>query len=342
MTDMPTPDIAPDHRICVAPMMNWTDRHERFFLRLISRRARLYTEMVTTGALLHGNAETHLRFDPAEHPVALQLGGCEPAAMAACARLAADAGYDEVNVNVGCPSDRVQNGRFGACLMHEPRRVADCVAAMRAAADLPVSVKTRIGVDYDDDYAFLARFAEAVAAAGCAVLIVHARKAWLSGLSPKANREVPPLDYARVHRLKRDFPDLRIVLNGGMEDLDDAAEQLARGIDGVMLGRAAYQRPYLLADVDRRFYGDARPPRDRHEIVAALRPYIERQLAEGQPLKHITRHILGLFHGRPGGRRRRRVLSERAHRPGADYAVVEAALREVSAAPPFRNATEAA
>lgn len=329
MTDKPTPDNAPDHRICVAPMMNWTDRHDRFFLRLISRRARLYTEMVTTGALLHGDAGAHLRFDPAEHPVALQLGGCEPAAMAACARLAADAGYDEVNVNVGCPSDRVQNGRFGACLMHEPQRVADCVATMRAETNVPVTVKTRIGVDHDDDYPFLARFAEAVAAAGCATLIVHARKAWLSGLSPKANREVPPLDYARIHRLKRDFPDLRIVLNGGIEDLDTAAEQLVH-VDGVMLGRAAYQRPYLLADVDRRFYGDDRPPRSRHEVVAALRPYIERQLAEGQSLKHVTRHILGLFHGCPGGRRWRRVLSEQAHRPGADYAVVEDALRRVS------------
>lgn len=330
-----------NHRICVAPMMAWTTPEQRYFMRLISRRARLYTEMVTTGALLHGDTGAHLRFDSAEHPVALQLGGCEPAAMATCARLAADAGYDEVNVNVGCPSDRVRNGRFGACLMREPRRVADCVAAMRAATDVPVTVKTRIGVDHDDDYDFLARFAEAVAAAGCETLIVHARKAWLSGLSPKANREVPPLDYARVHRLKRDFPDLRIVLNGGIENLDAAAEQLEH-VDGVMLGRAAYQRPYLLIDVDRRFYGDARPPRSRHEVVAALRPYIERQLAAGRPLKQVTRHILGLFHGCPGGRRWRQILSERAHRPGADYAVVEAALRHVSVPTSYPQATEAA
>lgn len=337
MTDMPTPDNAPDHRICVAPMMNWTDRHERYFLRLISRRARLYTEMVTTGALLHGDAGAHLRFDPAEHPVALQLGGSEPGAMADCARLAEDAGYDEVNINVGCPSDRVQNGRFGACLMREPQRVAGCVAAMHAGTGVPVTVKTRIGVDHDDDYGFLARFAEAVSDAGCSTLIVHARKAWLSGLSPKANREAPPLDYPRIHRLKRDFPDLRIVLNGGIEDLDTAAEQLDY-VDGVMLGRAAYQRPYLLADVDRRFYGDTRPPRGRAEVVAALRPYIERQLAAGEPLKHVTRHILGLFHGQPGGRRWRRILSERAHRPGADYAVIEDALQQVSTSTTYTEA----
>lgn len=309
-------------------MMNWTDRHDRFFLRLISRHARLYTEMVTTGALLHGDAVAHLRFDESEHPLALQLGGCEPAAMAACARLAEDAGYDEVNINVGCPSDRVQNGRFGACLMREPQRVADCVAAMRDVVRIPVTVKTRIGVDHDDSYDFLARFAEAVAAAGCETLIVHARKAWLSGLSPKANREVPPLDYARVRRLKRDLPDLRVVLNGGIDDLDSAAGQLDR-LDGVMLGRAAYRRPYLLADVDRRFYGDLRPPRSRHEIVSALRPYVERELAAGQSLNNITRHILGLFHGCPGGRRWRQVISERAHRPGAGFEVIEAALQQV-------------
>lgn len=330
-----------DHRICVAPMMNWTDRHDRFFLRLITRRARLYTEMVTTGALLHGDAEAHLRFDPAEHPVALQLGGCEPRAMAACTRLATDAGYDEVNINVGCPSDRVQNGRFGACLLREPERVADCVSAMRAASDLPITVKTRIGIDHDDDYAFLHRFTEAVAAAGCDTLIVHARKAWLSGLSPKANREVPPLDYERVYRLKRDFPELDIVLNGGVESIDEAMGHLAH-IDGVMLGRAAYQRPYMLAEVDRRVYGDSRPPRDRAEVVSALRPYIERQLAEGQPLKHITRHILGLFHGCPGGRRWRRALSELAHRPGADYGVIEEALRRTSANDFYKETTEAA
>lgn len=330
-----------DHRICVAPMMNWTDRHDRFFLRLISRHARLYTEMVTTGALLHGDAEAHLRFDESEHPVALQLGGCEPAAMAVCARLAEDAGYDEVNINVGCPSDRVQNGRFGACLMREPQRVAECVAAMRDAVRIPVTVKTRIGVDHDDSYDFLARFAEAVAAAGCEALIVHARKAWLSGLSPKANREVPPLDYARVRQLKRDFPDLRVVLNGGIDDLDSAAQQLDR-LDGVMLGRAAYRRPYLLADVDRRFYGELHPPRSRHEIVAALRPYVERELAAGQSLNHITRHVLGLFHGCPGGRRWRQVISERAHRPGAGFEVIEAALQQAPVPRSSAQTTEAA
>ncbi|MES1944265.1 tRNA-dihydrouridine synthase A [Salinisphaera sp. PC39] len=313
------------HHISVAPMMNWTDRHDRYFLRLITRRALLYTEMVTTGALLHGDADAHLRFHPDEHPVALQLGGCEPSAMAECARMAEDAGYDEVNINVGCPSDRVQNGRFGACLMREPMRVADCVAAMRARVAIPVTVKTRIGVDRDDSYDFLAAFAEAVASAGCPTLIVHARKAWLQGLSPKANREVPPLDYARVHRLKRDFPDLRVELNGGIEDLDTAEAQLAH-VDGVMLGRAAYQRPYLLADVDRRFHGDDAPPRSREDVVAALLPYLEREYAAGTPVQRITRHVLGLFHGRPGGRRWRRYLSENAHRHDAGPEVLTDAL----------------
>ena len=315
----------PPWRFCVAPMLDWTERHCRFFLRQISRRALLYTEMVTTGALLHGDRARHLDFDSAERPLALQLGGAEPRDLAACARMAEDWGYDEVNLNVGCPSDRVQNGAFGACLMATPERVAECVAAMRAATRLPVTVKHRIGIDEQDSEADLERFVTTVAAAGCTRFIVHARKAWLQGLSPRENRDVPPLDYGRVHRLKAAHPELDIVINGGLTDLDAAAAQLAH-VDGVMLGRAVYHDPYLLAEVDRRFFADAHPVPDRHAVVLAMRPYIERQLARGVPLAAITRHMLGLFRGQPGARRWRRVLTETARRPGADWSVVAAAL----------------
>lgn len=317
-----------EHRFCVAPMMQWTDRHCRMFHRQLTRHARLYTEMVTTGAIRHGDRDRLLAFDPAEHPVALQVGGCDPADMALAARAAASYGYAEININVGCPSDRVQNGAFGACLMAEPARVADCVAAMRAAAPLPVTVKTRIGIDHRDDYAFLHAFATQVADAGCETLIVHARKAWLSGLSPKANREVPPLNYERVYRLKRDFPALRVVLNGGIETLDQAAQALTR-VDGVMIGRSAYQRPWLLAGVDQQLFGDAGEPVARHDAIRALLPYVERAMHDGAELKHITRHLLGLFHGCPGGRRWRRLLSEQAHRPGVGIEILHAALAEV-------------
>ncbi len=317
-----------DRRIAVAPMLDWTDRHCRYFLRLLSRQTLLYTEMVTTGAVLRGDRERLLAHDPAEHPLALQLGGSDPGELARSARIAADFGYDEVNLNVGCPSDRVQSGRFGACLMAEPDLVAECVAAMRAAVDLPVTVKTRIGIDNRDSYEALTDFVDRVAGGGCKVFIVHARKAWLSGLSPKENREIPPLRYEVVHRLKRDFPSLTIILNGGLADLDQVADQLQR-VDGVMMGRAAYENPYVLADVDRRFFGSSAPPPSHHRVIGAFLPYVEAQLRRGTPLHCMTRHVLGLFQGMPGARAWRRHLSEQAHRRGAGVEVLEAALRRV-------------
>ena len=315
-----------DWRVAVAPMLDWTDRHCRYFLRLLSRRVRLYTEMATTGAVLRGDRERLLAYDPAERPLALQLGGSDPDELARCARIAADFGYDEVNLNVGCPSDRVQSGRFGACLMAEPALVAECVAAMRAAAALPVTVKTRIGIDDRDSYEALTDFVGQAATAGCAVFIIHARKAWLHGLSPKENREIPPLRYEVVHRLKRDFPELTVLLNGGLTNLDQAAEQLS-WVDGVMIGRAAYENPYLLAEVDRRFFDSSAPPPNRHQVIQAFLPYIETQLQRGTPLHCMTRPVLGLFQGIPGARAWRRHLSEQAPRRGADAAVLEAALR---------------
>ena len=318
-----------DRLIAVAPMLDWTDRHYRYFIRLLSRHTLLYTEMVTTGAILRGDRERLLAHDPAEYPLALQLGGSDPAELARCARIATDWGYDEINLNVGCPSDRVQSGRFGACLMAEPDLVAACVAAMRAATDLPVTVKTRIGIDERDSYQELADFVRRVAAGGCTVFIVHARKAWLSGLSPKENREIPPLRYEVVHRLKRDFPELTIVLNGGLTTLEQVTEQL-RQVDGAMIGRAAYENPYLLAEVDRRFFGSSASPPNRHQVVRALLPYLEERLRAGTPLQCMTRPILGLFQGIPGARAWRRVLSERAWRHGAGVEVVEAALERVA------------
>ncbi len=306
-------------------MMDWTDRHDRAFLRVISRRALLYTEMVTTGAILHGDRDRFLAFDASEHPVALQLGGSEPTDLAACAREGAGRGYDEINLNLGCPSDRVQRGRFGACLMHEPGLVADCVAAMIDAVDIPVTVKTRIGVDERDSYAALQVFVAGVAAVGCRSFAIHARKAWLSGLSPKENREVPPLRYEVVYDLKRDFPDLEIVLNGGVQSLEEAQAHLAK-VDGVMIGRAAYQTPYVLAEADRLIFGESAAAKSREEIVADFLPYVERQLAVGVPLKSMTRHMLGLFNGLPGARAWRRCLAEEAHKPGAGPEVIEEAL----------------
>jgi tRNA-dihydrouridine synthase A len=317
----------PPFRFSVAPMLDWTDRHCRFFHRLLSRQALLYTEMITTGALLYGDRQRFLQFDPNEHPLALQLGGSEPAALAACATIAEDFGYDEVNLNVGCPSDRVQNGRFGACLMAEPELVAECVAAMRNAVAIPVTVKSRIGIDDRDSYAELAHFIGTVAGAGCKTFIVHARKAWLQGLSPKQNREVPPLRYDVVYRLKRDFPQLHIVLNGGITTLEQAEESLRQGIDGVMMGREAYHNPYILAEVDRRLFGSKADVITRTEVIEKLMPYIEEQLAEGVRLHSITRHILGLFHGEMGARSWRRHLSEQAVKYGADASVVREALK---------------
>ncbi|HEY8012195.1 MAG TPA: tRNA dihydrouridine(20/20a) synthase DusA [Rudaea sp.] len=314
------------HLLCVAPMMDWTDRHCRFFHRLLSPHARLYTEMVTTGALLHGDRVRHLDFDASEHPLGLQLGGHEPAELATAARIGVDWGYDEINLNVGCPSDRVQSGRFGACLMREPALVADCVAAMRAAVCVPVTVKCRIGVDDQDDYADLHRFVETLVGAGLRTLIVHARKAWLHGLSPKENREIPPLNYERVFRLKQEFPQLTIVINGGITT-PDAAQSLCGKVDGVMLGRAAYHDPYVLAQSEHVLFGTPLPERD--EILARMQPYIEAQLARGEALQHVGRHVLGLYLGLPGARAFRRYLSENMHRPDADFRVIEQAMTRV-------------
>src|SRR6186997_2876392 len=296
-------------------MMDWTDRHCRFFLRQISRHALLYTEMVTTGAVLHGPRERLLAFHPDEHPIALQLGGSDPAALAECARIAEGLGYDEVNLNVGCPSDRVQSGRFGACLMAEPDLVAELVAAMCAAVSVPVTVKCRIGIDDQDAEESLDRFVATVAESGCRTFIVHARKAWLKGLSPKENRDVPPLDYGRVHRLKARRSELEILLNGGIESLVAAKAQLPH-VDGVMLGRAAYADPYLLAEVDRTLFGSNEIPPSRLDVLDAFMRYVETELANGARLNQMTRHILGLFHGQPRARVFRRHLAENVHLDG--------------------------
>lgn len=311
-------------------MLDWTDRHYRFFARLITQRTLLYTEMVTTGALIHGDRERFLRFDPAEHPLALQLGGSDPEDMATCARMGADWGYDEININVGCPSDRVQSGRFGACLMAEPRTVADCFRAMQAAVEVPVTVKSRIGIDDQDSVEFLYRFVDELAAAGCTTFIVHARIAILDGLSPKENREVPPLVYERVFGMKRDYPELEVILNGGLKTVADVSEAL-HSVDGVMIGREAYHNPWILAELETEL-GQGRPPRSREAVVEAFLPYVERQLSAGVRLGSITRHILGLFAGQPGARRWRRVLSEEAHRDGAGVDVIERALQQRAAA----------
>jgi tRNA-dihydrouridine synthase A len=319
------------HRFCIAPMMDWTDRHCRAFHRHLSRRARLYTEMVTADAVLHGDVERLLWFDAREHPVALQLGGSEPEKLAAAARIGAGLGYDEINLNVGCPSERVQSGAFGACLMREPALVADCLAAMREAASVPVTVKHRLGVDDDIPRERLFGFVEHLAARGTRTFIVHARKAILKGLSPKDNRSVPPLDYELVAELKRARPDLEIILNGGLEDLDAALAQLPR-FDGVMLGRAAYQTPALLLEVDRRVFGEAAPVRSAHEAARTFRPWILGRVEAGVPLHAITRHMLGLFAGQPGARQWRRILSEQGPRAqGREaMAVFDAALEAVS------------
>ena len=303
----------PSRRFSVAPMMEWTDRHYRYFARLITRHTLLYTEMVTTGALLHGDRERFLGYSEQEQPLALQLGGSNAGELAECARLAEAAGYREVNLNVGCPSDRVQNNLIGACLMGHPELVVDGVKAMLDACSIPVTVKHRIGINGRDSYEQLADFVGQVHEAGCETFIVHARIAILEGLSPKENREVPPLRYEVVHRLKADFPELEIVLNGGLTDVDVMQEQL-QGLDGVMVGREAYHNPYMLAEVDRRFFGDDAPVRSRIEVLEALRPYIAAHLAQGGALHHVTRHILGLFQGLPGARHFRRRLSTEIHR----------------------------
>ncbi|MGA1855475.1 tRNA dihydrouridine(20/20a) synthase DusA [Azospirillum sp. 11R-A] len=309
--------------LSVAPMMDWTDRHCRYFHRLLSRSTLLYTEMVTTGAVLHGDRERLLGFDAAEHPVALQLGGSDPADLAACARIAEEWGYDEVNLNVGCPSDRVQSGRFGACLMAEPDLVARLVGAMREAVSIPVTVKSRIAIDEMEEWPTLDHFIRTVSATGCTHFIVHARKAWLKGLSPKENRDIPPLRYDLVHRLKAEYPHLTIAINGGIRTLDEASGHLGT-LDSVMIGRAAYETPYLLADADRRLMG-GEPGPDRHAVIEAMLPYIEARMTRGTPLSSITRHMLGLFQGLPGARAYRRHIAENAHRPGAGPEVLQRA-----------------
>jgi len=310
-------------------MMEWTDRHCRTFHRLLTRRALIYTEMVTTGAVLHGDRARLLGFDPFEHPVAVQLGGSNPHALAACARICADLGYDEINLNVGCPSDRVQEGRFGACLMAEPDLVGDCVAAMKAAVRVPVTVKCRLGIDQQDPEAALDVMARTVRAAGADRLIVHARKAWLAGLSPRQNREVPPLDHARVHRLKAAYPDFTIVLNGGIGSLEVAADHLAH-VDGVMMGRAAYQEPWRLLDIDPFLFGAPAPFCSPKAAAEALIPYIERETARGTRFYAIVRHVLGLFHAVPGARAFRRHLATEGVKPDADARVLRQALALVS------------
>jgi tRNA-dihydrouridine synthase A len=310
---------------CIAPMMEWTDRHCRFFHRLLTRRALIYTEMVTTGAVIHGDRARLLGFDPAEHPVALQLGGCDPRALAQCARIAADFGYDEINLNIGCPSDRVQEGRFGACLMAEPALVGDCVAAMKAAVALPITVKCRIGIDDQDPEQALDALTRAVVSAGVAALVVHARKAWLKGLSPRENREVPPLDYDRVYRLKRAYPQLPIVLNGGIESVEQARGELCR-VDGVMMGRAAYREPWRLLAVDPLLFSVPALFASARDALAALVPYIEQELARGTRLHAITRHVLCLFHAVPGARAFRRHLATAAVKPAAGAEVLLEAL----------------
>ncbi len=329
-----------DRRFCVAPMMAWSDTHCRYFWRLLSKQAPLYTEMVTTGALLHGDRDRFLGFHPAEHPLALQLGGSDPKALAECARMAEDWGYDEVNLNCGCPSDRVQNNMIGACLMTEPELVGECVAAMKQAVQIPVTVKHRIGVDDMDDYDGLLKFVETLAQAGCETFIVHARKAWLKGLSPKENRDIPPLQYDKVIQLKRDHPELEIIINGGITTLDQC-QTLLKDLDGVMVGREAYTNPYLLAQVDREIYHRASPAPERAEVLQGFIDYVGTQLENGVSLKHMTRHILGLYQGQPGARQFRRVISERAHLAGAGLEVLELA-REAIANPPRRKAFEAA
>ena len=311
------------NRFSIAPMLDWTDKHCRYFHRILTKKALLYTEMVTTGAILFGKGD-YLAFNNEEHPVSLQLGGSDPNALAQCAKLAQERGYDEINLNVGCPSDRVQNGMFGACLMGNPNLVADCIAQMQDQVDIPVTVKTRIGIDDCDSYTFLCQFIEKVMPY-TKTFIVHARKAWLSGLSPKENREVPPLDYERVYKLKQDYPNLTIAINGGIKTIDEIKCHLQH-VDGVMVGREAYQNPLLLTEIDTQIFGTNAPVIDPLSAIQALYPYIEQQLMQGAQLNHIMRHTLGIFNGRKGARQWRRYLSENAHKKGAGVEVVEQAL----------------
>lgn len=318
-----------DRKFCVAPMLDWTDRHCRYFLRLISQHSVLYTEMITTGAIIYGDTDYHLQMDSFEHPVALQLGGSSPTDLAKACVLASKYDYAEINLNCGCPSDRVQNGMFGAVMMKNAQVTADCMAAMRDAVDLPVTVKHRIGVDDFDSYEFLCDFVGTVAETGCQTFLVHARKAWLKGLSPKQNREVPELNYDRVYQLKQDFPDLEIIINGGVTDLEQSKQHLER-LDGVMVGREAYTNPYLLASVDQQFYGSNAPIKSREKIAEEFLNYVDNELAKGTRLQAMTRHILGLYHGMPGARQFRRHISENAYKPGATIDVLTTALAKTT------------
>jgi tRNA-dihydrouridine synthase A len=327
-----TPPTPLDRRFTLAPMMEWSTSDCRTFWRLLTKEAVLYSEMVTTGALLHGDKKRFLDYNACEHPLALQLGGSNPTDLAECARIAEDWGYDEVNLNCGCPSDRVQNGMIGACLMAEPELVADCIATMQNAVKIPVTVKHRIGIDDMEDYAGLVNFVHTIAATGCTTFIVHARKAWLKGLSPKENREVPPLQYDKVYQLKQDFPQLNIIINGGVTTLEQSKTLLGH-VDGVMIGREAYSNPYLLAEVDQKIYGALRPVISREEVMQQFKEYCIEQLAKGARLNHLTRHILGLYQGLPGARQFRRVISEQAHKPGAGIEVLERALAAVNEVP---------
>jgi len=316
-------------QVSIAPMMDCTDRHDRYFLRLIAPHVLLYTEMVTTGALIHGDYQRFLAFDSLEHPIALQLGGNEPNKLAQCAKLGEDFGYDEINLNVGCPSDRVKAGRFGACLMLEPELVGDCVAAMRNVVKIPVTVKCRIGVDQQDSYEALTHFIRTVSQAGCEVFIIHARKAWLKGLSPKQNREIPPLQYEIVHAIKRDFPHLTIIINGGIQQMTEIKEQL-KHVDGVMIGREAYSNPYWLTEIEKEIFSfDINEINERESVIQKFIPYIERQLENNVKLSSITRHIFGLYQGQEGARMWRRYLSENAHRLNAGVEIIKEALQYV-------------
>ncbi|MEZ9071324.1 tRNA dihydrouridine(20/20a) synthase DusA [Vibrio splendidus] len=316
------------NRLSVAPMLDWTDRHCRYFHRLLSQQTLLYTEMITTGAILHGKGD-FLEYNEQEHPLALQLGGSNPVDLAACAKLAGERGYDEINLNVGCPSDRVQNGRFGACLMAEPELVADCVSAMKEVIDIPITVKTRIGIDDQDSYEFLTKFVSTVSEkGGCEQFTIHARKAWLSGLSPKENREIPPLDYDRAYQIKKDFSDLVIAVNGGVTTLEQTKGHLQH-LDGVMIGREAYHSPFILAEVDQQIFGLDTPIKKRSQVVEEMYPYIERELSNGASLGHISRHMLGLFQSMPGARQWRRYISENAHKKGAGIEVMQTALAKI-------------
>ena len=329
VTNRAKPASPLNRKFCVAPMMDWTDRHCRYFLRLISQHAVLYTEMITTGAILYGDTDHHLQMDAFEHPVALQLGGSDPTDLAKACVLASKYDYAEINLNCGCPSDRVQNGMFGAVMMKNAQVTANCIAAMQDAVDLPITVKHRIGVDDFDSYEFLCEFVDTVAKTGCATFLVHARKAWLKGLSPKQNREVPELNYGRVYQLKKDFPQLEIVINGGVTTLAESLEHINH-LDGVMVGREAYTNPYLLAGVDQQIYASEQPVISRKKIADAFLDYVDNELAKGTRLHAMTRHILGLFHGMPGARQYRRHISENAHKPDASIDVLTTALAKTT------------